>query len=48
MVALRPGQTEDAFLEDAVTAIPERQAETQPLVDVAETRQAVFAPAIRS
>src|SRR5262249_29118637 len=46
VVALRPGQPEEAFLEDAVAAVPQRQGEAQPALAVADAEQAVLAPAV--
>ena len=46
VVALAVGQAEQPFLEDRVFAIPQGQGKTQPLMVVAEPRQAVFAPMI--
>src|SRR4029077_10022382 len=46
VVALCAGQAERALLEDRVPAVPQRQAEAEPLLDVAEAGQAVLAPSI--
>src|SRR5262249_47734963 len=46
VVALRAGQPERAFLQDRVPPVPQRQAQAQPLVDVAEPGQAVFPPPV--
>ena len=46
VVGLGPGQAVGTLLQDRVTAVPQRQAEAQPLLDVAETGQAVLAPAV--
>jgi hypothetical protein len=36
VVALRAGEPERALLQDRVAPVPQRQAQAQPLVDVAE------------
>src|SRR5215831_21170199 len=46
VISLRAGQPERALLKDRVTAIPQRQPEAQPLLDVAEPGQAVLTPAV--
>ena len=46
VVALLPCQPEDALLEDRVAAVPEREAEAEPLLDVREPGEAVLAPAV--
>ena len=46
MVALVAGQAEDPLLEDRVAAVPEREPEAEPLLDVREAGQAVLAPAV--
>ncbi len=46
MIALRPGQPEGALLQDRVAAVPQGQAKTQPLLNVAEPGQPVLAPAV--
>src|SRR5580704_1082627 len=48
VVALRPGQPERPLLEDRVAAVPQRQPQAQPLLDVAEAGQAVLTPAVRT
>src|SRR5215472_817164 len=48
VVALVPGHAKEAFLEDRIAAVPEREAETHHLVAVADSADAVFAPAIRA
>ena len=40
VVALVAGQAEDALLQDRVAAVPEREREAQPLLDVARSRRA--------
>lgn len=45
VIALAVVEAEEALLEDGILAVPERQCEAQPLIDVAETGDAVFAPA---
>ena len=46
VVRLRAGQPERALLQDRVTAVPQRQPQAQPLLDVAEPGQAVLAPPV--
>src|SRR5262249_16392596 len=46
VVGLAVGQAEEAFLEDRVTAVPERQRQTQPLFLVADAGDTVLAPAV--
>ena len=46
VVALAAGQPEDPLLQDRVAAIPERESEAEPLLDVREAGQTVLAPAI--
>ena len=46
VVALRVGQPEEALLEDGILAVPQGQGEAQELVVVAESGNAVLAPAI--
>src|SRR5262249_17373220 len=48
VVALVAGQAEDALLQDRVAAVPERERETEPLLDVREPGEAVLAPAVRA
>src|SRR5580704_16781588 len=46
VVALRAGQPERALLQDRVPPVPQRQAEAQPLLDIAEPCEAVLTPPI--
>src|SRR5262249_12529876 len=46
VVALAVGQAEEAFLENWVLAVPNRQGETEPLLVITDPGQAVLAPAI--
>src|SRR5208282_4165557 len=46
VVRLGAGQPEDTLLEDRITAVPQREAETEPLLDVAEAGQAVLTPPV--
>jgi len=46
VVALRAGQPEGPLLQDRVAAVPQRQGQAQPLLDVAEPGQAVLAPPV--
>src|SRR5262245_42443604 len=46
VVALAVRQSEQAFLDDWVLAIPERECETEPLAVVGNAGQSVFAPVV--
>ena len=46
VVALAVGQPEQALLQDGVPLVPQRQREAQPLLVVADSPQAVLAPAV--
>lgn len=46
VVSLMAGHTKEAFLEDAVLAIPERETETKTLVVVGNTTKAILAPPV--
>lgn len=46
VVSLVAGDTKEAFLEDAVLAIPEGEAETKTLVVVGNTTETVFTPPV--
>src|SRR5215472_2040101 len=46
VIALIPGEAKQAFLEDGIAPVPERHRETHQLVAVADSSDAVFAPAI--
>src|SRR2546429_7011969 len=48
VIALIPGQAKQAFLEDGIAPVPERERETHHLMAVADSADAVFAPAIRA
>ena len=48
VVALIAGEAEDPLLQDRVAAVPERESETEPLLDVAEAGEPVLAPAVRA
>ena len=48
VIALRPGQPEQAFLEDGVLAVPQGDGEVEPAVLVADPEQSVLAPAVRA
>src|SRR5262245_27837087 len=48
MVALAVGQAEQPFFQNRIAAIPERDSETQRLCVVAQSGDAVFAPAVGS
>ena len=47
VISLVAREPEDSLLEDRVAAVPERQCEAQPLLDVREAGESVLAPAIR-
>ena len=47
MVPFRPGQPEEPLLQNRVLPIPKRQRKAQPPFAIADTEQAIFAPAIR-
>jgi hypothetical protein len=46
VIALRPGQPEGALLEGRIASVPQRQAQAEPLLDVAEPGQPVLAPPV--
>ena len=46
VVAFAVGQAEQAFLQDRVAAIPQRQRKAEPLLVVGDAGQAIFTPAI--
>src|SRR5262249_21592302 len=46
VVAFRAGQPERPLLEDRIPAVPQRQAQAQALLDVAEPGQAILAPPV--
>jgi hypothetical protein len=46
VVALAVGQTEEAFLENGVAAIPQGQGEAEPLLVFGQAGEAVLAPAV--
>ena len=46
VVPLAVGQPEQAFLEDRILPVPQRQREAEPLAVVGNAGQAVFAPAV--
>src|SRR5262249_53597341 len=48
VVALVPRQPEDPLLENRIAAVPERERETEPLLDVGEASDAVLSPAVRA
>src|SRR5580704_3641613 len=48
VIALRPGQPEGPLLQDRVAAVPQRQAQAQPLLDITEPGQAVLTPPVRA
>ncbi len=46
VVALRTGQPEHPLLQDGVVAVPQRQPETEPLLDVGEPGHPVLPPPV--
>ena len=48
VITLPARQPENAFLENRVASIPQRQSQAQSLFDVAKAGQAVLAPSIRA
>ena len=46
VIALFAGEAEEAFFEDGVAAIPEREREADLLMTVADAGDAVFVPAV--
>ena len=46
MIAFAVGKAEEAFLQDRVAPIPERQGEAQPLLVVANSGESILAPAV--
>src|SRR5205814_469365 len=48
VIALRAGQTEESLLQNRIFAVPECEREAKPALSIRNTKQAVFAPAIRA
>ncbi len=48
MIALIASEAKEPFFQDRITAIPERQGKTQPLVVIGDAGEAVLAPTIGS
>ena len=48
VVPLAVAQTEKPLLQNRVLPVPQRQRETQPLLDVAEAREPVLSPVVRA
>ena len=46
VVALRPGEPERPLFEEGIPAVPQREADAQVLVDVAEPGEAVLTPPV--
>ena len=46
VIALAVAQAEDALFQERVATVPERQRETQPLIDVADAGESVLVPAV--
>jgi hypothetical protein len=46
VIAFVTGQTVQAFLEDRVVLVPERDGEAEPALAIGDAEQAIFAPAI--
>ena len=48
VVALRPGQPEQPFLQNRIAPVPQRQRKAQPAFAVRDAQQSILAPAIRA
>ena len=48
MIAFIAGEAKEPFFQDRITAIPERQGKTQPLVVIGDASETVLTPAIGS
>src|SRR5215217_8243448 len=46
MISLRTGKAEHALLQDRINAIPQRQRETQIMMNIGQTGHTVFIPAV--
>lgn len=46
MIAFVAGEAKEAFLQDRVTAVPEREREADVLVTVADAAKPIFIPAV--
>src|SRR5207249_3774745 len=46
MISLRPRQSEEAFLQNRIAFIPQRQREAQSPLPIADSQQPILAPAI--
>src|SRR5919197_5737606 len=46
MVTLSATEAKEPFFQERITAIPERQGKTQPLVVIGDPGEAVFTPAV--
>src|SRR5678816_2631356 len=47
MISLRTGKAEHALLQDRINAIPQRQRQTQIMMNIRQPRHTVFIPAVR-
>ena len=48
VVSLRTRQTKEAFLEDGIALIPEGESKTEPLFEIRNATDSIFAPAVRA
>src|SRR5207248_10472073 len=48
VIALAPGESVNAFLQDRIDAVPQRESETPDLPVVANGGESVLAPAVRT
>src|SRR6266545_4952227 len=46
MIAFAAGQAKNAFFQDRIVAVPQRQCETDFLMTIADSRESVFIPTI--
>jgi hypothetical protein len=46
VVALRSCQAKETFLQDGILSIPESDAETEPALTIADSKEAVFSPSV--
>jgi hypothetical protein len=47
MISLRPGKAEHALLQDRINAIPQRQCQTQIMMNIRQPGHTVFIPSVR-
>ncbi len=48
VVAFRPGEAKKPLLQNRIFSVPKRQRETETALPIGDTKQPVFAPAIRA